>query len=85
MDGTNVDSDVNGPQLAQLSISDLSDHHHLQPPINFASGYDADEIIDGIAFVDYRDESQLHDVMRLVGTDLSEPYSSKIISKELSI
>lgn len=31
--------------------------------------------IDGIDFVDYQDESQLDDVMRLVGQDLSEPYS----------
>jgi len=38
--------------------------------------YDADEIIEGIAFVDYRNEAQLPDVMRLVGADLSEPYSS---------
>jgi hypothetical protein len=32
--------------------------------------------IDGIEFVDYQDESQLHHVMSLVGRDLSEPYSS---------
>lgn len=31
--------------------------------------------IEGIRFVDYKDESQLEDVMALVGKDLSEPYS----------
>ena len=36
-----------------------------------------DETIPGIRFIDYRDESQLDAVMRLVGRDLSEPYSSK--------
>lgn len=34
-----------------------------------------EEAIPGIKFVDYRDESDLDDVMRLVGKDLSEPYS----------
>ncbi len=32
-------------------------------------------IIPGIKFVNYRDESQIDCVMRLVGRDLSEPYS----------
>jgi hypothetical protein len=36
-----------------------------------------DDEIEGIRFVDYVDESQLHDVMSLVGRDLSEPYSSE--------
>jgi hypothetical protein len=34
--------------------------------------------IDGIIFVDYKDESQLESVMSLVGRDLSEPYSSTL-------
>lgn len=34
------------------------------------------DTIDGIKFVDYKDESQLGYVMSLVGRDLSEPYSS---------
>ena len=33
--------------------------------------------VDGIDLINYVDESQLEDVMRLVGQDLSEPYSSK--------
>lgn len=33
--------------------------------------------VKGIDLIDYVDESQLNDVMRLVGQDLSEPYSSK--------
>ncbi|KAL3775778.1 hypothetical protein ACHAWO_003627 [Cyclotella atomus] len=32
--------------------------------------------VKGIKLIDYVDESQLEDVMRLVGQDLSEPYSS---------
>jgi len=35
------------------------------------------DAIEGIEFVDYRDESQIDSVMSLVGRDLSEPYSSK--------
>lgn len=31
--------------------------------------------IEGIEFVNYINEEQLDDVMRLVGQDLSEPYS----------
>jgi hypothetical protein len=37
---------------------------------------DDNDSIEGIRFVDYADESQLEDVMSLVGRDLSEPYSS---------
>ena len=33
--------------------------------------------IDGIEFVNYTNEEQLDDVMRLVSQDLSEPYSSR--------
>ena len=33
--------------------------------------------IEGIEFVNYVNEEQLDDVMRLVGQDLSEPYSSE--------
>jgi hypothetical protein len=39
---------------------------------------DVSRKIEGIDFVDYRDESLLDSVMSLVGRDLSEPYSSKI-------
>lgn len=34
--------------------------------------------VKGIDLINYVDESQLEDVMRLVGQDLSEPYSSKL-------
>lgn len=45
-----------------------------------ASGADAPTppVIEGIEFVNYVDERQLDDVMRLVGQDLSEPYSSEV-------
>lgn len=36
---------------------------------------DEDMIIPGIKFVNYKDESQMDSVMKLVGRDLSEPYS----------
>ncbi|GFH60036.1 N-alpha-acetyltransferase 30 [Chaetoceros tenuissimus] len=36
---------------------------------------DEDMIIQGIKFVNYKDESQIDIVMKLVGRDLSEPYS----------
>lgn len=38
---------------------------------------DEDMIIPGIKFVNYKDESQMDSVMKLVGRDLSEPYSSE--------
>lgn len=40
-----------------------------------------DEKIPGIKFVNYKDESQLDSVMRLVGKDLSEPYSGKCFER----
>jgi hypothetical protein len=35
--------------------------------------------IEGIIFVDYKDETQLDSVMSMVGRDLSEPYSSECV------
>jgi hypothetical protein len=49
----------------------------ILPPI--VDSNDDDEVIPGIRFVDYVDESQLDQVMSLVGRDLSEPYSSKYL------
>jgi peptide alpha-N-acetyltransferase len=43
-----------------------------------------DDEIEGIRFVDYKDESQLDSVMSLVGRDLSEPYSSELL-KDLTV
>lgn len=40
--------------------------------------------VDGIDLIDYVDESQLNDVMRLVGQDLSEPYSSEFLDESRS-
>lgn len=58
-------------------------------PLDAAGGNDEDQKatsdaseaveIEGIRFVDYKDESQLQYVMSLVGKDLSEPYSSKCV------
>lgn len=42
-----------------------------------ANNSGTEDAIEGIEFVDYRDESQIDSVMSLVGRDLSEPYSSK--------
>ena len=59
------------PQISSLSIHD-----------NIRAQLEADDEtkIEGIDFVNYRDESDLASVMRLVGKDLSEPYSSKCVS-----
>jgi hypothetical protein len=64
-----IEKEVTDSEIHNISLSSL-DFHHI-------GGCGEDEVIDGISFVDYRDESQLNDVMRLVGADLSEPYSSK--------
>lgn len=37
-----------------------------------------EDTIEGIEFIDYRDESQIDSVMSLVENDLSEPYSSTL-------
>jgi hypothetical protein len=37
--------------------------------------------VEGIKFLNYTDESQLGDIMRLVGKDLSEPYSSESLAR----
>jgi hypothetical protein len=42
------------------------------------SAKQSDEI-EGIVFIDYKDESQLASVMSLVDRDLSEPYSSELM------
>ena len=39
-----------------------------------------ENLSNNIEFVNYEDESQLADVMNLVLQDLSEPYSSKLLS-----
>ena len=41
--------------------------------------------IDGIEFVNYTNEEQLDDVMRLVSQDLSEPYSSKFFVHNITL
>mmetsp|Transcript_18621 Transcript_18621/g.28252 ORF Transcript_18621/g.28252 Transcript_18621/m.28252 type:complete len:218 (-) Transcript_18621:1170-1823(-) len=56
-------------EIQKLSIDGGS---HIDTSID---ELDDDEIIEGINFVNYRDESQIESVMRLVGRDLSEPYS----------
>ena len=56
--------------VKRLSILDSSQNEIEQ--------LDEDMIIPGIEFVNYRDESQLESIVRLVGRDLSEPYSGEL-------
>ena len=65
-------------ESVNISSSDCSHGIHRYHFPNDPSDFDPDELIPGIKFVDYHDESQLQSVMKLVGKDLSEPYSSKI-------
>ena len=44
-----------------------------------------EDAIEGIEFIDYRDESQIDSVMSLVGRDLSEPYSSTCFASAPSV
>lgn len=65
-----------GDEIKTLNI--LShDQSNLNSELRNDNGNDDedDDEIPGIKFVNYRDESQLDSVMRLVGKDLSEPYS----------
>lgn len=47
-------------------------------PAAAATAIEFNDTNPNIEFVDYKDESQLEDVMNLVIQDLSEPYSSKL-------
>ena len=49
----------------------------MLPPAAMSKSNELLPSVDGIDLINYVDESQLEDVMRLVGQDLSEPYSSK--------
>jgi N-alpha-acetyltransferase 30 len=59
--------------MTAVPVVSTPEHVSLVVPDHDDDGNDS---IEGIRFVDYVDESQLEDVMSLVGRDLSEPYSS---------
>ncbi len=56
-------------------LEDLSVSKEGNPKNDSKNNEDQDEAIKGIKFIPYRNESQIDSVMRLVGRDLSEPYS----------
>ena len=62
-----------------IAIENLAAQLSVGAAIEDDDDDDDDESIEGIEFVDYKDESQLEYVMDLVGRDLSEPYSSTLI------
>lgn len=65
--GTSVDTSLDDRQVSTFSQSIFLDE-------------DDDCLhVEGIKFLKYTDESQLGDIMRLVGKDLSEPYSSESV------
>ena len=52
--------------------------HNIDYSQLFGDEDQEDVVIPGIEFVNYYNESQLESVMKLVGKDLSEPYSGRI-------
>lgn len=82
-----------------VMVGDENEHVHYNSNISSNNGTNDEEgtasilertghllpSIDGIEFVDYVDEGQLEDVMRLVGQDLSEPYSGEGVSLSINI
>ncbi len=65
--GTDVDTLLDDRQVSTVSKSTFLDE-------------DDDCLhVEGIKFLKYTDETQLGDIMRLVGKDLSEPYSSESV------
>lgn len=65
--GTDVDTLLDDRQVSTVSKSMFLDE-------------DDDCLhVEGIKFLKYTDETQLGDIMRLVGKDLSEPYSSESV------
>jgi hypothetical protein len=68
-------------QLSKLSLSDTSVATTSRSIIPLLEEEDDGCLqVEGIKFMNYTDESQLGDIMRLVGRDLSEPYSSEFVS-----
>ena len=75
-----IDNDsLNNDDTCALSNKDVYDNKNgtSDRTKNKNAEEEEEERIPGIRFVDYRDESDLETVMRLVGRDLSEPYSSE--------
>lgn len=70
------ESDVLLEQL-KTNLNLISNHNvgddqpccDFEPQVNF---YDN---LDSIEYVNYQDETQMHDIIRLIQKDLSEPYS----------
>ncbi|GKY98436.1 hypothetical protein MPSEU_000801100 [Mayamaea pseudoterrestris] len=58
-----------------MSEEDTQDDNELREAHDRLAKLSMDSDISGIRLISYKDESQLHHVMKLVGDDLSEPYS----------
>jgi hypothetical protein len=78
---TDADTSKQQQQLSKLSLSDTSVATTSRSIIPLLEEEDDGcLLVEGIKFMNYTDESQLGDIMRLVGRDLSEPYSSEFVS-----
>lgn len=77
------DKDVSTLFADNLSIEKLvlETQDEIAESYEKAEDFEDSDEIDGIKFVNYRDESDLASVMALVGRDLSEPYSSKYYNR----
>jgi hypothetical protein len=73
------DQQLNVPSTV---VDTLLDDRQLSTTFKSANLDEDDDClhVKGIQFRNYTDESQLGDIMRLVGKDLSEPYSSESLS-----
>jgi len=78
---TTIESETTNQMMKKLSIS--SNDNEMPQSETEHLDLDDDEIIAGIKFVNYRDESQIDSVMTLVGRDLSEPYSGAFVGFSL--
>ena len=72
---SNLDSGTTEARTIQPSVGFSAQEGSTSEPI------DDDMIIPGIKFINYRDESQIDSVMKLVGRDLSEPYSGEKVKQ----
>ena len=70
-DETEAANEVQPPQgEPQLT----SDGHQIEPE-DEEGGVQQEDLVKGVAYVPYESEVQMPDIMRLMRTDLSEPYS----------
>lgn len=76
-DETEAAHEVQPPPQGEPQLT--SDGHQIEPEDPLEAGEEGvmqqEDVVNGVAYVPYESEVQMPDIMRLMRTDLSEPYS----------